>query len=175
MGGCMSITSPVDATMKSLDADAKATTPTASDAAATKTTASTGATSRETSTSRAGARVHRVGVSQGGADGTGPAHCGCEFPRAEVPGQRVYRSLNWAGAGWSAGHGGRDSPAVAVPVRSGNAEADQRGRDGLHGHPPEPCGAVCRIWISREAGCSADRGHGGAGGWAPGPVVVGGE
>src|SRR5262245_57571417 len=50
----------------------------------------------------------------------------------------------------------RDSAAATVSVRSGDAETDQRGRDGLDGHSSEPCGAVCRVRISGQAGCGAD-------------------
>jgi hypothetical protein len=62
--------------------------------------------------------------------------------------------------------------AVAVSIRSGNAEANQCGRNGLHGYSPEPCGAIRGVWIFGQAGCGADRSDRGARGWATDPEFV---
>ena len=84
------------------------------------------------------------------------------IPRAEVSGQRVHGRLHRPRTRRRARHGGRHSSAASLPVRSRDAQAHQRRRNGLHGHPSEPRRSVRGVRLPRQDGCRAHRSRCGA-------------
>src|ERR1017187_1878202 len=110
---------------------------------------------------RSGDQIGMSGFTGSGYPKVVPIELAHRIADAHFHGQKVQVSV-FTGASTgpeldgALGMAGGIHSAAALSIGSRNAQAHQRGRNGLHGHSSQPCRPVRGVWISRKAECRAD-------------------